>query len=64
MGAKIKALRRYKGLTQQQLADACGIHRITLARIEHGGYSPSVDVAAKIAVALGVTIDELVREVG
>ena len=34
VGAKIKALRKEKGLTQEQLAAIAGISRVTLGKLE------------------------------
>lgn len=57
----VRAIRKDAGLTQQQLADKSGIHRVTVARIESNNSSATMDTAAKIAAALGCTIDELMR---
>lgn len=62
MKTNIRTKRKELKLTQQQLADACGINRVTLNRIEHGVYNPGIETAAKLAAALGCTIDELVKE--
>jgi putative transcriptional regulator len=37
------------GMTQQQLAEAVGVSRQTIIAIEGGRYSPSLEVALKIA---------------
>ena len=39
----IHALRKKKGLTQAQLADATGINRAMIGRIENKDYVPTVD---------------------
>ncbi len=36
-------------MTQQQLADAAGVSRQTIVAIEKGNYSPSLDLAFRIA---------------
>lgn len=36
IGAEIKALRKEKRLTQEQLADIAGISRVTLGKLERG----------------------------
>lgn len=38
-GAACRAARRSKDLTQQQLADAVGVVRSTIYKLEHGGYT-------------------------
>lgn len=53
IGQRIQVLRKEAGMTQQQLADKCGILRPNIARIENGRYGMTVDVLARIAQALG-----------
>jgi len=57
IGQRIAHLRKEQGMTQQQLADKSGILRPNIARIEAGRYGLTVDVLARIAQALGKTID-------
>ncbi|HNP64902.1 MAG TPA: helix-turn-helix transcriptional regulator [Woeseiaceae bacterium] len=44
-------------MTQQQLADQVGVTRQTIVAVENGKYSPSLDVAFRIAIALGEPLD-------
>ncbi|MCK5941722.1 MAG: helix-turn-helix transcriptional regulator [Planctomycetes bacterium] len=46
-------------MTQQQLADAVGVTRQTIIAIEQSRYSPSLEVAFKIAKAFGVELGEV-----
>ena len=46
-------------MTQQQLAEKVGVSRQTIISIEAGKYSPSLELAFRIAEAFGVKIDEL-----
>jgi putative transcriptional regulator len=57
----LRTVRKTVGLTQQQLADKSGIHRVTVARIESENHTTTMETAAKLAAALGCTIDELMR---
>ena len=57
----IKTIRKQKGLTVQQLADAAGISKRTLEDIIRRG-DCLVSNAVKLADALGVTLDELCRD--
>lgn len=45
------------GMTQQQLAEAVGVSRQTIIAIESGRYSPSLEVALKLARAFGQPVD-------
>lgn len=56
----IFTLRRNKKLSQTELAKLCGVTQQHIHWIETGQKSPSLKVAAKIASALGCTIDELI----
>lgn len=47
---RVRELRqRGEGMTQQQLAEAVGVSRQTIIAIESGRYSPSLEVALKLA---------------
>ena len=62
IGNDIRRLRFEHGeLTQQALADACGVTRQTIIALEAGKYSPSLELAFRIARAFGVGIDEVFR---
>jgi transcriptional regulator with XRE-family HTH domain len=52
VAARIVALRRKRGLSQAEVAEKSGIHRITLTRIESGQHAPTVGTLAKLAEAL------------
>ena len=44
----IKELRIAKGMTQEQLANECGVQRTTITMIELGENKPSVELAKKL----------------
>ncbi|MBN1820811.1 MAG: helix-turn-helix transcriptional regulator [Prolixibacteraceae bacterium] len=44
-------------MTQQQLADEVGASRQTIVAIEKGNYSPSLELAFKIAHVFNTTLD-------
>ena len=46
-------------MTQQQLAERIGVTRQTVIAIEQGKYSPSLEVAFKIAEAFGVPLERV-----
>ncbi len=46
-------------MTQQQLAERAGISRQTVIAVEAGKYSPSLELAFRIADAFGVEIGEV-----
>ena len=59
---RLIALRKDKGLTQQQMADTIGIHVNSLKKYETGQAQPSIDVLKKIALAIHVSTDFLLFE--
>jgi putative transcriptional regulator len=46
-------------MTQQELAERAGVSRQTIIAVEAGKYSPSLELAFRIAVAFGVPIGEV-----
>lgn len=56
----IKTLRFHQDeMTQQQLAEKVGVTRQTIAAIEKGKYSPSLDVAFQIAQVFNTAVEEV-----
>lgn len=56
----LRALRFAAGeMTQAQLADRVGLTRQTIIAIEQGRYSPSLEVAFKIARVFGVPLERV-----
>ena len=61
---KLAVARKLKGFSQGQLAEAAGVSRVTVARLERGKYSPNMKTLARIANALGVPVTELIEKAG
>lgn len=56
----IRALRFAAGeMTQAELAEQVGVTRQTVNAIEQGKYSPSLEVAFKMARVLGVSLEDV-----
>lgn len=56
----IRKLRFFQNeMTQQQLADKVGVTRQTIIAMEQGKYSPSLELAFRVALAFGVPLDEV-----
>lgn len=63
-GKQVAALRRAKGLSQEQFSFRCNINRTYMGEIERGEKSPSLLVIAKIAKiakALDISKSELMN---
>ena len=62
LGRKIKEFRMRRGLSQDDLARKADVAYTTLTKIETSVIkNPSVMITAKIANALGVSIDDLIK---
>jgi putative transcriptional regulator len=46
-------------MTQQQLADEVGVSRQTIVAIEKGNYSPSLELAFRIARLFQTTVEDV-----
>jgi transcriptional regulator with XRE-family HTH domain len=56
LSRQVKAFRGEAGLTQQALAERCGIYRTYLSRIESGDANPSIGVLIALANTLNIEI--------
>lgn len=56
--------RKTKGLTQIQLAEATGINRAMIGRLEKSDYTPSIDQLQKLGEVLGFEVVDLFTEEG
>jgi transcriptional regulator with XRE-family HTH domain len=55
----VKHLRQRRKMTQAQLAEEAGIHRIYVAQIEAATKTPSLATLERLAKALGVKVGKL-----
>jgi putative transcriptional regulator len=57
---RIRELRQsVDGMTQEKLAQQCGVTRQTIIALEAGKYAPSLELAFRLAHALGRRLDEV-----
>jgi transcriptional regulator with XRE-family HTH domain len=61
IGDRIRAARTERKLSQEALAEAIGLDRKTINRIEQGAYATSIDHLLLIAHALDTPLADLVR---
>lgn len=59
LAQRIRAFRKLKGFTQQQLAEQSGISLAVLGAIERGNRRAEDQILTKIAAVLGVSLAEL-----
>lgn len=59
-GEKVRSIRKEQQLSQDELADQCGLHRTYIGAVERGERNITLINAEKIANALQVSLSELV----
>lgn len=62
VGRNLAEFRKEAGLSQESLADECGLHRTYVSGVERGIRNPTVMVLEKIAQALGIPAARLLEE--
>jgi transcriptional regulator with XRE-family HTH domain len=58
---KILEIRKYRGFSQKDLAEVVEVDKAYISRVERGLQQPSVESLYKIAQALSVTVDDLIK---
>lgn len=61
IGSNIAALRKEKGITQEELANALGVSAQAVSKWENNSSCPDVSLLTDIADYFGVTVDALLR---
>lgn len=59
MKNRIEAIRKERGILQDEFAKSLGVSRQTISSLENGRYNPSILLAHKIAQYFGMTIEEV-----
>ena len=59
MKNRLEEIRKAKGITQEELANALEVSRQTVGSLENGRYNPSIILAFKIARFIEVSIEEV-----
>lgn len=60
LGSRIRKLREERGVSQQDFADACGVHRTAIGLLERGHRSPRFDTLFIIGRELDVPLTKIV----
>jgi transcriptional regulator with XRE-family HTH domain len=62
IGQNMRSCRIKKGLSQERLADICGLHRTYVGSVERGERNISILNLERIANALNITIKDLLND--
>lgn len=60
IGKFIAALRKEKGMTQEQLGEILGVTNKTVSRWENGNYMPDIEMLSLLSKEFGVSINEII----
>ncbi len=61
LGQNLRRIRTKKAISQTRIAKELGIDRAFISNIENGKTNPTLSTIAKLAKAVGVSIDELIK---
>ena len=59
MKNRIEAIRKERGIRQEEFAKVLGVSRQTISSLENGRYNPSILLAHRIAKYFGMAIEEV-----
>jgi putative transcriptional regulator len=59
MKNNLEAIRKSRGIKQEELADLLAVSRQTIGSLENGRYNPSIILAFKLAKFFGMSIEEI-----
>jgi len=62
LGEAIWSRRKRLGMSQEELAESCGVDRAFISDVENGKRNPSVAALAKIAYGLGWKLSKLIAQ--
>ena len=62
-GKTVRSYREKSGISQEDFADKAGIHRTYVSSIELGKVQVSIVIAQKLAIALGVPLSKIWKDV-
>ena len=62
MKNRIEAIRKERGIRQEEFAKLLGVSRQTINMIENGDYNPTIGLCRNICRVLGCTLNDLFWE--
>ena len=62
LSANLRAFRKAKRLSQEELADMCDLHRTYVGSVERGERNVTLSTLETFAAALGVSVQELLTK--
>lgn len=62
IGIRIRHYRKAKSITQEQLAEICGLHPTYIGQLERGEKNATVEIIYKIALGLNIPMSRLFED--
>ncbi len=62
LSGNIKHYRKLRRISQQALANMCGLHRTYISDLENAKCNPTLSVLMVMANCLGVSLEDLLKE--
>lgn len=62
-GQAVRKVRLEQGISQEELADRCGLHRTYISDVELGKRNISLEKIERIAISLNRTLSDFFKEV-
>ena len=62
VGALVRQLRVAAGMSQEEFADRCGVHRTYIGSIERGEKAITIETAQKIVEALNLSLSQFFQK--
>jgi DNA-binding XRE family transcriptional regulator len=59
---RLRELRQQRGLTQDAVARAAGVDRVTISRLENGALQPTFETLARVVAAMGARIQDIATQ--
>ena len=59
MKNRIEAIRKERGIRQEEFAKSTGVSRQTISSLENGRYNPSIGLAHNVAKLFGLRIEDV-----
>lgn len=63
LGIRIRHYRKEKKITQEQLAEICGLHPTYIGQLERGEKNATIESIYKIALGLNISISKLFENI-
>lgn len=64
VGLEIRRLRTEQGLSQEDFAEECGLHRTYVGAVERGEKTVTLETAKRILNALGLSMGQFFQHMG